>query len=384
MKAKKKKANQWMRKRVLVFGLLLVCLGGHLTLCRADAWITVGAVFAKSGEAAEDNLELLEAVRFAVNEVNANGGVHGKKIKLMEYDNHSTPIQSRLAAKKAVGDGVVAVIGASWSSHSLAMAPYLQKMKVPMISPDSTHPDVTRTGDYIFRACFVDSFQGHALARFARDKLKATTAVVVQNVTSNYSIGLSEIFQKHFTARGGNIAAVMNYKSQQTDFQDLLKPVARLDPDLLFVPGHAESGYIVRQAQIIGIRAKMLGGDGWPHRQFYANGGQDLKEGYYSAHWSKDLDTQKTKVFIRGYEHVYDVTDFAAISYDAAMLLFDAIKRAASISRSAIRDALATTKDFDGVTGKISMDKNGDPLKQVVIMKITDGRPALLMTIPPD
>jgi len=351
------------------------------SIAQADDRVTVGAIFAKSGEAAEDNLELFEAVRFAVDEVNAKGGIHGKKIKLVEYDNHSTPIQSKLAAKQAVREGAIAVIGASWSSHSLAIAPYLQKMQVPMISPDSTHPDVTKTGDYIFRACFNDAFQGKVLARFARNTLKTETAVVIRNITSDYSLGISQIFEHHFTAYGGKVLAVFDYKFQQTDFTDMLNSTKALNPDVLFVPGHAESGYVVRQARDLGIEAKMLGGDGWPYRQFYANGGQDLDEGYYTAHWSKELDTEKTKEFISRYKKTYEVSEFAAISYDAAMLLFDAMQRAESLDRHAIRDALAETRNFDGVTGKISFDENGDPVKQTVVMKITDGRPALFMTI---
>ena len=350
----------------------------------AEETIKIAVIYAKSGEAAEDNLELFEAVRFAVDQANARGGLHGKKIKLLEYDNHSTPIQSKLAAKKAVKEDVLAVIGASWSSHSLAMAPYLQKMKVPMITPDSTHPDVTRAGDYIFRACFTDEFQGKALAQFARQDLKAKTAVIVRNITSDYSISLTKIFQQQFTAAGGKVSQILDYKFDRTDFKDLLKPVVLQPADALFVPGHAESGFVVRQAQELGITAKMLGGDGWPYRQFYANGGSDLREGYYSAHWNRDLDTKKTKEFISIYKKVYAVTDFAAISYDACMILFDAVRRARPLTRQAVRDALAATKDFEGVTGKISMDVNGDPVKQLVMMKINEGRPFLLKTIRPD
>lgn len=374
-----------MYKGLTVFVILLALISAGLSMSRAEDEITVAAIFAKTGEAAEDNLEHFEAVRFAVDEVNAKGGLHGKRIKLLEYDNHSTPIQSRLAAKQAVQDGAIAVIGASYSSHSLAIAPYLQKMKVPMISPDSTHPDVTKTGDYIFRACLIDTWQGKALAMFVKDQLSATTAVIFRNINSDYSIGIAEIFGRNFTTGGGRVLAVMNYKSQQTDFTDLLQEARELNPDVLFIPGHAESGYVVRQALQMGIKAKMLGGDGWPSRQFYANGGHDLKEGYYTGHWNKNLDTEKTKDFIARYKNVYDITDYAPISYDAAMLLFSAIQRAGSVDRQAIRDVLAATKGFKGVTGKISFNAKGDPKnKRVVVMKITDGRPALLMTITPD
>jgi branched-chain amino acid transport system substrate-binding protein len=374
-----------MQKILKVLGLLSAILLSSISMVWADDEVKVAAIFAKSGEASEDNLEFFDAARFAVDEVNSAGGVHGRKIKLIEYDNHSTPIQSKLAAKKAVADGAVAVIGASWSSHSLAMAPYLQKMKVPMISPNSTHPDVTLTGDFIFRACFNDSFQGRTLAKFARENLKAATAVVVMNITSDYSIGLSKIFKEHFTVTGGKVLAILNYKSsEQTDFKDLVQEAKALNPDVLFIPGYAESGYVVRQAQDIGIAAMMLGGDGWPDRRFYANGGQDLKEGYFTVHWSEDLDTDKSREFVARCKKRYKIPDFATIVYDASMLLFDAMKRAESLDSQSIRDALAATENFDGVTGKISFDENGDPVKQVLVMKITNGRPDLFMIITPN
>ncbi len=346
--------------------------------------VKIAAIYAKSGEAARDNLELFQAVRFAVEEYNAKSGSGGRKIELLEYDNHSTPIQSRQAAKQAVNDGAVAVIGASWSSHSMAIAPYLQKQKIPMLAPDSTHPAITKVGDYIFRACFNDNYQGKALALFSRNYLSAATAVIFQNLNSDYSMGLAQSFEKVFTEKGGKVLKVQNYKSGPPDFKALLAEVKKLDPDLLFVPGHQESGYIVKQAQEMGLRAKLLGGDGWPCSEFYANGGQDLKEGYYAAHWNKGVDSQKSRDFIERYGKVYEVTDFAAIAYDAAMLLFDAVQRAADTSPKAIRDALASTKNFAGVTGNITFDADGDPLnKQVVIMRITDGRPKLLMIMMP-
>lgn len=253
-----------------------------------------------------------------------------------------------------------------------------------MISPDSTHPDVTRAGDYIFRACFIDSFQGKALADFAVNQLKSKTAVIAQNINSDYSLGLSEVFANEFRARGGRISTILNYKSTTTDFAKLLHHVHQLVPDVLFVPGHSESGFVVRQAQNMGIRSIMLGGDGWPYKQFYANGGQDLKEGYYSAHWYKTLDTPESRDFIKRYNSVYDVTEFTATAYDAASLLFDAIKRADSSDSRKIRDALAATRDFVGVTGKITFDDSGDPLKQVIMMKITNGRPSLYSIVLPD
>ena len=373
-----------MQSLLIVFVCLAALFSAGFPAVAAADEIKVAAILAKTGEAAEDNLELFEAFRFAVNEVNSKGGLLGKKIKLLEYDNHSTPIQSKLAAKQAVKDGVVAVLGASWSSHSLAMAPYLQQMKVPMISPDSTHPDVTLAGDYIFRVCFIDSFQGKILAMFAKNDLKAAATVIIQNINSDYSLELARIFKQNFTATGGEVPAVLNYTSGQSDFTDLLKAAEEFNPDVLFIPGHSESGYVVRQAQELGIKAKILGGDAWPYRQFYANGGQDIKEGYYTTLWNKELDTDKSRDFVARYKKVYEVTDFSAAPYDAAMLLFDAIKRAGSLDSGAIRDAIAATKDFDGVTGPISFDNIGDPVKKVLVMKITQGRPSIFKIITPN
>ncbi len=370
------------------YSLIPTCLLALFCLCNAPAMaqetVKVAAIYAKSGEAAQENLELFEAVRFAVDEVNAKVGSDGRKIQLMEYDNHSTPIQSRQAAKQAVTDGAVAVIGASWSSHSLAIAPYLQKRQIPMLTPDSTNPKITKVGDFIFRACFDDTYQGRILASFAHEQLKGVTAVIMQNITSDYSMGLAASFAEAFTALGGNVLDTVNYNSDRKDYQELLTRILGLDPDVLLIPGHAESGYVVIQAQKMGLRAKLLGGDGWPYREFYVNGGQDLKEGYYAAHWNKNLDTPKSRDFISRYKKAHDVTDFAAISYDAAMLLFDAIERAEDASPKAIRDALAATKDFEGVTGTIAFNADGDPLnKQLVMMRITNGRPNLLMTMTP-
>ncbi|MGE4554129.1 MAG: ABC transporter substrate-binding protein, partial [Desulfovibrionaceae bacterium] len=227
-------------------------------------------------------------------------------------------------------------------------------------------------------------YQGKALALFARNYFKAGTAVLLQNITSDYSMGQAQTFQREFTAMGGRILGTLNYKSDCKDFKEALSQVKGLDPDVLFVPGHAESGFVVKQAQTLGLRAKLLGGDGWPYREFYANGGQDLREGYYAAHWNKAVDTPKSQEFVAKYKKVYDVTDFAAISYDAAMVLFDAIRRARDTSPQAIRDALAETRDFEGATGRITFDATGDPVdKPVIIMKIANGRPTMLMTMTP-
>ncbi|MDP5254987.1 MULTISPECIES: ABC transporter substrate-binding protein [unclassified Vibrio] len=349
----------------------------------SDNTIKIGAIFAKTGEAAEENMVLFQAVRFAVDEVNQLGGIHGRAIELLEYDNHSNAIQSLQAAQRAVADGVLAVIGASWSTHSLAIAPYLQKMQTPMISPDSTNPRLTAIGDYIFRACVSDTWQGKLLSKFAWSQLQGQTAIILQNTNSDYSIGLSEQFALDFASMGGEIKAIINYKSDLNNLDDILSKVSASSPDILFIPGYGESGKIVKSAQNAGIKSKVLGGDTWSYKEFFVHGGQDLHEGYYSSHWNKSLTDTKSVDFVERYGKFYQITDYVAGGYDAAWILFEAMKRAKKIERQVIRDELANTRDFDGVTGRISFDSQGDAIKGMLIIKITDGKTQVLSKIDP-
>lgn len=370
-------------KNIILIALLNTVLLFSIGNAYAEDKIVIAAIFAKSGEAASSNLNHFEGVRFAVDVVNESGGVLGKQIKLLEIDNYSTPIQSKLAAKKAIKANVVAVVGASWSSHSLAMAPTLQRAKIPMISPDSTNPKVTEKGNYIFRTTFTDPVQGKALAKFAHDDLKAKTAVVITNITSTYSMGLSDIFKNNFEKLDGKIAVELEFKNSQHDFKEILTKAIAAHADVIVITGHDESGYIVKQAQELGIESPMIGGDGWAYRQFFSNGGQEMKLGYYTTHWSKNLKSEITQAFVAKYREVYDVSDFAALGYDSLMLIVDAIKRAGSTDRAAIRDALAQTINFPGVTGNITFDKVGNPEKDVVLMKIKNGKDSYYKTIKP-
>jgi branched-chain amino acid transport system substrate-binding protein len=349
----------------------------------AQDTIKIGAIFAKSGEAASPNMHHIQGVRFAVEKINKAGGILEKRIQLLEFDNHSTPIQSKQAAREAVEAGVVAVVGASWSSHSLAAASVLQKAEIPMISPDSTNPRVTEKGNFIFRACFIDPFQGEILARLAYREMQSKTAVIITNITSAYSTGLGGAFTETFETLGGKILADIGYKRMKRDFQDILTKTKELNPDVLFVPGHDESGFIVKQAQEMDVHAIMLGGDGWAYRLFFSNGGQELKQGYFTTHWYKEVGTEISRRFVEQYSKVYDISPLAAISYDTLNLLADAIKRAGNQNSLNIRDAIAATVGFKGVTGTITMNQNGDPQKSIVVMKIVNGKPLYYKTIDP-
>lgn len=345
--------------------------------------LKIAAIFAQTGEAARSNAPSLLGVEIAVKEINSKGGIRGKKLELLLFDNRSTPLGSKAAAEDAINAEVTAIIGAQWSSHSIVIAKLAQAHHTPMITNYSTHPDVTKVGSYIFRVCFTDPFQGRAIAQFVKDDLNAKTAVILKNVSSDYSIGLAQEFQKNFEAMQGNVVLELNYIQKEQNFKPLLQQSKRVAPDILFIPGHDESGLIAKQAQDIGMNAILVGGDGWGVASFFQKGGQEIKQGYYSTHWSKEIDRNTTLDFLRQYRESTDIKTGTSLAYDAVLLLADAIHRAGSFEREKIRDALAQTRNFQGVTGDISFNQNGDPIKDVVIIKIINGEAHYLKTIKP-
>lgn len=345
--------------------------------------IDIAAIYALTGAAAEANALALRGVGYAVDEINRQGGILGRKINLLVFDNQSTPIGSTIASKRAAKANVVAIVGSDWSSHSMAVARVAQKIGIPMISSYSTNPDVTRIGDYIFRVCFTDDFQGKVIARFARQDLNATSAVTFVDVTSDYSLKLSEIFRKNFEQLGGRVLFELEYKLKLYQFDEEIKRAVKADADVIFIPGHDESGLIAKQAQDAGTSSIFLGGDGWSTPVFFRKGGTKLKLGYYSTHWSPSLDTDQSRAFVNRYSHSETSVVNIALGYDAMMLLASAITRAESTDRKKIRDAIANTRSFKGVTGTISFNKHGDPVKSAVFMEIRNGKPRYLKTLEP-
>ncbi len=338
--------------------------------------IKIAAVFSRTGIAADYNTGHFHGVRFAIHEINKGGGLLGKRVELLEFDNMSTKIGSKVAADKAIQEGVIAVIGASWSSHSLGMAPVLQKAGIPMITPDSTNAEVTRTGDYIFRVCFIDPFQAKVMSQFAIKELKAKRVAILKDVRSDYSMGLSQVFRKGITEMGGSVILDLSYMQKQVDFSSQLSLIKKMQLDAVYIAGHDESGFIVKQARNIGVESFLLGGDGWDTAAFLLNGGNELSKGYYTTHWSALAESEISLNFTKKFGEFYSkVESFAALSYDATMLLANAIDRAGTTNRIKIREALARTENYPGVTGSITFDKHGDPIKEVVIMKLEKGEP---------
>ena len=345
--------------------------------------IDIAAIYALTGAAAEANAYALRGAGYAVDEINSQGGVLGKSINLFVFDNQSTPIGSTIAAKKAAASNVVAIVGPDWSSHAIAVARVAQDNGIPMISSLSTNPETTKIGGYIFRACFTDDFQGKVIARFARQDLNATTAVIFVDVTSDYSLKLSEIFQTNFEKLGGRVVLELEYKLKQQLFDKDVQKAIKVDADVIFIPGHDESGSIAKQIQDAGGSSIFLGGDGWGNPIFFRKGGSGLKRGYFSTHWSVHLDTDRSRTFVKKYIHSEASVDNIALGYDAMMLLTEAINRAQSIDRKKIRDAISNTHSFKGVTGIIDFNNYGDPIKSAVFMEIRNGKPRYLKTLKP-
>lgn len=350
--------------------------------------IAVGEFASLTGKEATFGISSHEGTVLAVEELNAAGGVLGKKIKLLTEDNQSKAGESANAVNKLVAkDSVVAVLGEVASSRSLEAAPICQSNKTPMISPSSTNPKVTETGDFIFRVCFIDPFQGTVMANFAKKTLKAQKIAVFTDVKSDYSKGLAKFFKEAYTKAGGQIASELDYNGGDKDFKGQLTAIKSSAPDGIFVPGYyTDAALICIQAKEVGLNVPIFGGDGWESEKL-TEIGQDAVEGtYFSTHYTPDAGGDKGKVFVEAYKKRYSgkLPDaMAALGYDSAMILADAIKRAGSTEGQKIRDALAATKDYDAVTGKITINAQRDADKSAVILQVKGGKFSYVETIAP-
>ena len=349
--------------------------------------ILLGEVGSLTGSEATFGISTRNAIELAINEVNAAGGVKGKKIEVRVYDNQSKPEEAAQAANRLINqDNVLLILGEVASSNSMAMAEKAQPAKVPMISNASTNPKVTEIGDYIFRVCFIDPFQGYVMAKFSHDNLKLNKVAVLRDLGSAYSQGLADVFERKYTEMGGKIVARETYTKGSTDFRSQLTAIKRASPDAIYIPGYYNDiGLIARQARELGITATLMGGDGWDSEKLFELGGSAVEGSYFSNHYSPDDPNPRVQKFIASYKAAYgSVPDsLAALGYDAAMVAVDAIKRAPSFDRAAIRDAIAQTKNFHGVTGSITLDEKRNATKSAVVLQVGKGQTKYVDTIAP-
>ncbi len=349
--------------------------------------IKIGEFASLTGSEATFGQSSHRGTQLAIDELNAGGGVLGKKIQLLTEDNQSQAGQSATVVRKLISsDGVAAILGEVASSRSLEAAPICQQNKVPMISPSSTNPKVTETGDYIFRVCFIDPFQGTVMANFARQTLKLQNVAVLKDVKSDYSLGLAKFFKEGVAAGGGRLAAEQNYSGGDKDFNAQLTAIKAANPDGIFVPGYyTEVGLIALQAKQLGITVPIFGGDGWESSSLVTIGGAALEGDYFSTHFSPEDTAPAVQNFVKSYQAKFNETPdaMAALGYDSAMMLADAMKKAGATDGAKVRDALAAEKNFPGVTGTITMDAHRDASKPAVILEIKNGAFKYVETVAP-
>ena len=350
--------------------------------------IKVGEFASLTGKEATFGVSSHEGTLLAVEELNAAGGVLGKKIKLITEDDLSKAGEAATVVNKLIArDGVVAVLGEVASSRSLEAAPICQQNKIPMISPSSTNPKVTETGDYIFRVCFIDPFQGTVMANFAAHTLKAKKVAVFTDVKSDYSKGLAQYFKAGFTKAGGQIVAELDFNGGDKDFKGQLTAIKSATPDAVFVPGYyTDAALICIQAKQLGLNVPLFGGDGWESDQLVRIGQEAVEGNYFSTHYAPDVATEKSKKFVADYQKRFNgkLPDaMAALGYDSALILADAMKRAGSADPVKVRDALAATKDFEGATGKTTINEKRDATKSAVILQVKNGKFKFVETVNP-
>lgn len=380
--------KKWMALTSMAVGALM--LGSVISGCgnapaasTNDKEIKVGGNFELTGGVATFGNSAANGAKLAFKEINAAGGVLGKQIVFIAADNKSEPSESTNAITKLITkDKVVAVLGAVASTNTLAAVQVAQDNKVPLITPTSTNPKVTvdngQLRDWVFRSCFIDPFQGTVMANFAAKTLGVKTAAIYTDNSSDYSKGLTEVFEKTFVANGGKIVAKEAFLQKDQDFKSTLTKMKAANPDVIFIPAYYEEvGKIVKQARELGINIPLLGTDGWDSPKLgEIAGAAVLNNAYFSNHYSPEDKDPRVVKFVEAYKKEYgQVPDaLAALGYDAGILLVDAIKRAGSAEPAKIKDALAQTKDLQLVTGLITLDASHNPVKSAAIIELKDGK----------
>jgi branched-chain amino acid transport system substrate-binding protein len=335
--------------------------------------VKMGAFFPMSGNTATFGEESVNGLKMAVDEINAQKGP--VKLTYILEDEKSEVTDSANAAKKLINvDKVDILVGSVASSNTNAAAPIAQAAHIPLLTPASTNVNVTQKGEYISRICFIDDFQGTAMAKFAHDDLKAKKAALVIDSTSDYSMGLGSSFKDAFKKLGGEVVVEVSYAQKDQDFSSQLTKIRTRKPDVIFVPGYyTEVGNMIRQAKTLGIHAPFLGGDGWSSPELFELAGDAIVGNYYSSHFSPDDPDPKVQNFVKKYKARYKSapSDMSALGYDAAYVIADAAKRAkgAKLTPVALKDAINSTKGFPGVTGTITLDKNRNASKPLVILQ---------------
>jgi len=350
--------------------------------------VLIGLNFELSGPVAVYGQTKLNGIKIALEEINANGGILGKPVKLIEYDNKSEDAEAlNLATRLMTEDKVVAMIGPVTSGRVLVAVPVAEQFKVPLVTGSGTAPAITlangKVNEFAFRTCFTDAYQGMLAGKFAANSLGAKTAAMLVNQNDDYSIGLSEAFKGSFEENGGQIIESVSFTNDDMNFNTALTKIIAANPDVLYVPAYYEQdALIAKQARELGFTKPIVGGDGWDSTDYLLDtaGAAALQEVYFINHYFSGDPDPAVKSFVDAYVDRYGTTpaSFSALGYDTLYFVKDAIERAGSLDPVAIKDAMAATKDFKGITGNLAMSETHDPVKSAVVITFDqDGKPVL-------
>jgi branched-chain amino acid transport system substrate-binding protein len=366
----------------------LLLLAPLVSALHAADTIKVGEFACLTGKDATFGQSQHKGIVLALEEINAAGTVLGKKLEVISEDNQSKNGESATVAKKLLSrDKVIAILGEVTSGRSLEVAPLAQNAKVPMIATGATNPKVTQVGNYVFRVCFIDDFQGTVMAKFALSDLKAKKVATLTSVSNAYSVGLTKYFKETFTANGGTVVAEQKFNEGDKDFRAQLTAIKAANVDAIFMSGYyTEAALMARQARSLGITQPLFGGDGWESEKLLEIGGNALDNSYYSTHFTPENKEPKVAEFVKKFKARWnnETPDaYAALGYDALYILVDAIKRAGGTDSTKLRDAIATTKNFSGASGVTTLDKDRNASKPATIIAIKDGKLAFHKTVAP-
>jgi len=391
-----KAMSKWNKSVALLTALILV-LGVFAAGCggneESDA-IKIGVNYELSGNVATYGTSCKNGIMLAFEEINKNDGVLGKQIEGVVQDNKSQNREARNVAEKLVSEGVVAVIGPATTGNVQAEEPVLTKAKIPLLATAATAPEVTydektkKVRDYVFRVCIIDPDQSQVMANYIFDELKLKTGSILVDKGNDYSVGLGKTFKEYFTAKGGKIVAEEGFVDTDTAFKPQLTSISSKKPDFIYIPAYYNQvGLIIKQARELGINLPIMGADGWDSPKLVDLATADsLNKCYFTNHYSVEDPAERIQNFVKAYQEKYDSTPdaFAALGYDAGYLMAEAIKQAGSPDPEKIQQAIADIKGFEGVTGKLSYDEKHNPIKEVSIIEMANGKQKLIKKMLPE
>ncbi len=397
---KRLRANGWLASLMLTFGLMMVagCSGSGSEKANSTSSdssttevtpepIVLGQYTPLTGSVATFGQSSANGVAIALEELNGAGGINGRPVEIITYDNQGKAQEAGTAVTRLITkDNVIAILGDVPSSLSLAGGDVAQQYGVPMISPASTNAKVTEIGDMIFRVCFVDSFQGYIAAKFLSENVEAKNVAILYDQQQAYSTGLRDDFTKAFESMGGTVVTTQAYSSGDTDFSAQISSILEKEPDAVYIPGYyTEVANIALQARRQGLTVPLMGGDGWDSPKLPEIAGEAIEGCYLSNHYSSEDTDPAVQEFVKKYADKHDQTPdaLAALGYDAAMLMFDALMRAESFEGKDIAAAIAATQNFPGVTGSITIDENRNARKKGVVLQYKGGKQVFVTSVEP-